>query len=77
MQKVYVRKRKQKMDEFKKPPIGLKPKPFHDFARMTDILDAMDRYAKEEMPIPPIWVFELRDLAINNFSFPSTDKIEK
>ena len=59
VQKVCAKKRKQKMDEYKKPPIGLKPKPFHDFSRMTDILDAMDRYAKEEIPIPPIWQHSL------------------
>ena len=59
------------MDEYKKPPLGLQPKVFHDFSRMVDILDAMDRYAKEEMFVPPIWISELRELAINNFSFSS------
>ena len=64
------------MNVYKKPPLGLQPKVFHDFSRMTDILDAMDRYAKEEILIPPVWISELRELAINNFSFPSKDKIE-
>jgi len=65
------------MDEYKKPPIGLQPKIFHDFKRMIDILDAMDRYSKEEIPIPREWISELRDIAINNFSVPSNDKIEE
>ena len=65
------------MNVYKKPPLGLQPKVFHDFKRMTDILDAMDRYAKEEMPIPPVWISELRELAINNFSVPSNNKIEE
>ena len=64
------------MDEYKKPPLGLQPKVFHDFKRMIDILDTMDRYAKEKMPIPREWISELRDIAINNFSVPSNDKIE-
>ena len=65
------------MDEYKKPPLGLQPKIFHDFKRMIDILDAMDRYSKEEMPIPREWISELRDIAINNFSVPSKHKIEE
>lgn len=49
----------------KRPPIGVMPKAIYD-ERMTgnrigDILDAMERYSKEQILIPIDWIVELRD----------------
>ena len=48
--------------DYKKPPIGIKPKFIHDSERMEEIMEAMERYSKAEMPIPLEWIVELRQL---------------
>jgi hypothetical protein len=48
--------------ESAKPPLGLKPKNIHDTVRALDILDAMQRYASANMPVPLEWVLELKEL---------------
>lgn len=46
----------------KRPPLGLMPKNLHDVKRALDILDAMERYASVQKPIPLEWVQELKML---------------
>lgn len=48
-----------------KPPLGLKPKWVHDGERKCEILEAMERYAKTEKPIPIEWIKELKELVLN------------
>ena len=45
-----------------KIPVGLKPKYIHDKARVSEILDAMERYSYQRFPIPIEWIEELREL---------------
>lgn len=45
-----------------KPPIGLMPRTIHELGRIADIIEAMERYSKAEMPIPCEWIEELKDL---------------
>lgn len=47
---------------YTKPPIGVKPRWLHDSERLKDILDAIERYTNDDLPIPKDWVIELRDL---------------
>lgn len=49
-------------DPIERPPIGLMPKSTHDMKRALDILDAMERFAKAQKPIPVEWVVELKEL---------------
>ncbi len=46
----------------KKPPLGIKPRWLHDYERMADLADAMQRYEKASCPIPPEWLDELKEL---------------
>jgi len=43
-------------------PLGIKPRWLHDSCRITDILNAMERYADSNVPIPKVWVEELKEL---------------
>ncbi len=54
--------RKNTMDVYEKPPLGLEPKWIHDVKRIREILDAIERYSDANMPIPKVWVDELREL---------------
>ena len=51
-----------KMENSKKPPVGLKPRYIHDGERIDEILCAIERYTDANMSIPKSWVEELRDL---------------
>lgn len=48
--------------DYKKPPIGIVPKSLHDFKRISEIVNAIERYAEAEMPVPKEWVEELKQL---------------
>jgi len=50
-----------------KPPLGLKPRYVHDDQRITEILEAMNRYvtSNQRMKIPHEWTKELGDLLMN------------
>lgn len=50
------------MNKYEKPPLGLKPRWLHDSCRITDILNAMERYVDSNMPIPKVWIEELKEL---------------
>ena len=50
------------MDNIKKPPIGLMPKEIHDWKRLVEIVNAIERYAEAEMPIDKCWIAELKEL---------------
>lgn len=50
------------MAELAKPPLGLTPRAIHDFNRIREIVEAIERYADAEKPIPLEWVDELKDL---------------
>jgi hypothetical protein len=41
-----------------KPPLGLKPKRFHDESRFLEVSGAIDRYFQNNRPIPVEWVEE-------------------
>ena len=45
-----------------KVPVGLKPKYIHDKARVSEILEAMERYSYQRFPIPIEWIEELKEL---------------
>jgi hypothetical protein len=45
-----------------KPPLGLMPKNIHNQRRILDILSAIERYVKADMPIMPEWLDELAEL---------------
>lgn len=45
-----------------KIPVGLKPKYIHDKARVSEILEAMERYSYQRFPIPIEWIEELKEL---------------
>ena len=45
-----------------KPPIGLKPKRFHDKERINEISEAMVRYLTVNKEIPFEWVEEYNQL---------------
>lgn len=45
-----------------RPPIGLVPKTLHDRMRTFSIIDAMERYASANKPVPVEWVHELISL---------------
>lgn len=47
---------------YQKPPLGLMPKWLYDEQRIYDILNAMERYSKQEYKIPLEWITELRSL---------------
>lgn len=50
--------------EYKKPPLGLKPRKIHDYQRAKDIIIAMERYTEDDQIIPSEWIEELRDLLL-------------
>ena len=50
------------MAELIKPPLGLMPRAIHDFNRIREIVEAIERYSDAEKPIPLEWVGELKDL---------------
>ena len=43
-----------------KPPLGIRPKFILKQERKKEILDAMERYAKVNLPVPVEWVQELK-----------------
>lgn len=45
-----------------KPPRGLKPRKIHDEERANAIVKAIDRYLREDLPIPLEWVVEYNEL---------------
>lgn len=50
------------MNKYEKPPLGLEPRWLHDSCRITDILNAMERYADSNISIPKVWIKELKEL---------------
>lgn len=44
-----------------KPPLGLKPRRFHDETRVAEIINAIERYAAALTPIPSEWFEELNE----------------
>ena len=46
---------------YKKPPLGLRPYWISIPLRIREILEAMQRYANEDKPIPIIWIIELKE----------------
>jgi hypothetical protein len=46
-----------------KPPIGLRPRHIAEAARLTEILEAMDRYEKAGYEIPTEWFLEYKELS--------------
>ena len=46
----------------KKPPLGLMPKPAHDYNRTLDIEKAICRYLEAGKKIPIPWVEEYNEL---------------
>lgn len=46
----------------KKPPLGLRPYWFPIKKRIQEILSAMTRYTEESVPIPELWILELKGL---------------
>jgi hypothetical protein len=49
-------------EELRKPPLGLMPRWLHVKMRITDILEAIARYAEVAKEVPPEWLRELDDL---------------
>lgn len=47
-----------------KIPVGLKPEYIHDKTRVSEILDAMERYSYQRFPIPIEWIEELKELEL-------------
>ncbi len=45
-----------------KPPLGLIPYWVRDMERFEEIIAAMERYSKAELPIPIEWIEEVDDL---------------
>lgn len=54
----------------KKPPIGLIPRWTHDMQRAMDLVNAIDRYADADMPIPKEWIDELKGRITSKSSVP-------
>lgn len=52
------------METVKIAPLGIKPKYIWDSMRVSDILDAMERFADAQKPIPVEWVTELKGLLV-------------
>ena len=54
------------MTEEIKPPIGIEPRGLYETLknqeRVTDILEAIDRYYRAGTPIPNDWLVELNEL---------------
>ena len=50
------------MDNTKKPPIGLMPKEIHDWKRLVEIVNAIERYTEAELPVNIEWVIEMKQL---------------
>lgn len=50
------------MNKYEKPPLGLEPRWLHDSCRITNILNAMERYADSNIPTPKAWIKELKEL---------------
>lgn len=46
----------------KQPPLGIEPRWSHDYRRVKEILDAIERYTDANMSIPKNWVKELKDI---------------
>ena len=60
-----------------KPAITIKPRWLHEYDRLSEILDAMERYAVEGRSVHLDWVRELRDLiqwCHYRFTFESENK---
>jgi hypothetical protein len=45
-----------------KPPIGLTPRWLREEMRVIEICEAIVRYKKAKIPVPFVWLEELRDL---------------
>lgn len=45
-----------------KPPRGVKPRNIHDAERANALVKAIDRYLREDLPIPLEWVVEYNEL---------------
>lgn len=51
------------MPKAKKPPLGVKPRHFHDEERRQDLAGAIVRYIEDrEMEVPVEWVNEYNEL---------------
>jgi hypothetical protein len=46
----------------KKPPLGLKPKRFHDAERLREVKDALIRYLNAGLKAPKEWYAEYEEL---------------
>ena len=53
--------------DIKKPPLGLKPRWIHDWERMVEITEAIERYVHAGKAIPKDWISELKELLLTNF----------
>lgn len=45
-----------------KPPLGVMPKKIWELQRISDLKDAIDRYANAQINIPIEWIEEYNDL---------------
>lgn len=52
------------MNNIEKPPIGLKPKFYHNYSRYNDIMKAIIRYINSQKEIPVEWIEEYNELLI-------------
>lgn len=49
--------------DYKKPPLGVKPKYIHDALRKKEIAKAIIRFAEVQKAIPIAWIEEYNELA--------------
>lgn len=49
-------------DYIKKPPLGLRPRLFHNEQRYQEVIQAISRYWNADMPLPIEWITEYNEL---------------
>lgn len=54
-------------DKISRPPIGIKPKRFHDEARWVALREAINRYLDAGLTVSVEWVSEYNDLTVQLF----------
>ena len=47
---------------YKKPPLGIMPRYLWEESRIKELIMAIKRYEKENVPVPNEWLIELKDL---------------
>lgn len=52
----------EKLDSKIKPPLGLMPETFHSEARLSDVVNAIERRTSEKIAIPIEWIEEYNRL---------------